>query len=152
MTEAAFTLRPARQRDRRHLLRSAVAAAGAAVLSGCDRLSNNDSFVGVMKSAEHLNRTAQKLVAPRPAMAQEFDASHVAKSFRSNGTLAPTDADYKSLQWRGFADFRLGVGGLVESPATTRWRNCAPCRRARRSRVTIVSRAGVASANGKACR
>jgi DMSO/TMAO reductase YedYZ molybdopterin-dependent catalytic subunit len=86
------------------------------MLSGCDRLSNNDSFVAVLKSAEHLSQAAQKLVAPRPAMAQEFDASHVAKSFRSNGTQAPADADYQALQRRGFADFRLGVGGLVERP------------------------------------
>ena len=35
---------------------------------------------------------------------------------------------------------------------STRWRNCAECRRARRSHATIVSRAGAASANGRACR
>ena len=40
-----YTLMRAKQRDRRHLLRGAVAAAGAAMLTGCDRLSNNASFV-----------------------------------------------------------------------------------------------------------
>ena len=37
--KTTFTLMRARQRDRRHLLRGAVAAAGSALLAGCDRLS-----------------------------------------------------------------------------------------------------------------
>ncbi len=50
-----FTLIRAHQRERRSLLRGAVAAAGAAVLTGCDRLSQNEDFVEVLKSAEHLS-------------------------------------------------------------------------------------------------
>jgi DMSO/TMAO reductase YedYZ molybdopterin-dependent catalytic subunit len=104
------------QRERRHLLRGTMAAAGAALLSGCDRLSQNPSFVEVLKSAEHLNQAAQKIVAPRPAMAQEFEPRHVVQAFRSNGTLEPPDADYQALRQGGFAEFRLQVGGLVEKP------------------------------------
>ena len=52
----------ARDRERRRLLRGAVAAAGAAALTGCDRLSNNESFVETLKSAQHLSRAAQKIV------------------------------------------------------------------------------------------
>ncbi|MBA3592037.1 molybdopterin-dependent oxidoreductase [Methylibium sp.] len=117
MKRTTFTLTPSRQRERRGLLRSAVAAVGAAALTGCDRLSNNESFVDVLKSAEHLSRAAQKLVAPRSAMAQEFDARHIAENFRSNGTRDPVDADYRMLRRGGFADFKLAVGGLVEQPA-----------------------------------
>ena len=105
------------QRDRRHLLRGTVAAAGAALLSGCDRLSRNESFVEVLKSAERLSQAAQKIVAPRAAMAQEFDRKHIVQAFRSNGTLDPADADYQALRRAGFADYRLAVGGLVEKPA-----------------------------------
>ena len=105
------------QRERRHLLRGTVAAAGAALLSGCDRLSRNESFVEVLKSAEQLSRAAQKIVAPRPAMAQEFDRKHIVQAFRSNGTLEPADTDYQALRRAGFADYRLAVGGLVEKPA-----------------------------------
>ncbi|MES2959004.1 MAG: molybdopterin-binding protein [Pseudomonadota bacterium] len=105
------------QRDRRHLLRGTVAAAGAALLSGCDRLSRNEAFVDVLKSAEQLSQAAQKIVAPRPAMAQEFGSGDIVQAFRSNGTLEPPDADYQALQASGFADFRLAVRGLVEKPA-----------------------------------
>jgi len=112
-----FTLMRARQRDRRHLLRGAVAAAGSALLAGCDRLSQNESFVETLKSAQHLSRAAQKIVAPRPALAQEFAPADVAQTFRSNGTLNPGDADYVALRDAGFAGYKLSVGGLVAKPA-----------------------------------
>ncbi|HWK82738.1 MAG TPA: molybdopterin-binding protein [Caldimonas sp.] len=111
-----FTLMRARQRDRRQLLRGAVAAAGAAVLSGCDRLSNNPAFVETLKSAQNLSRAAGRIVAPRPALAQEFSQSEVAPTFRGNGTLNPMDADYQALRQAGFAGYRLMVAGLVEKP------------------------------------
>jgi DMSO/TMAO reductase YedYZ molybdopterin-dependent catalytic subunit len=111
-----FTLMRARQRDRRHLLRGAVAAAGSAFLAGCDRLSQNDAFVDTLKSAQKLSRASAKVVAPRPAMAQEFAEHDVAQTFRSNGTLNPTDADYVALRNGNFADYQLMVGGLVDKP------------------------------------
>ena len=113
----SFTLMRARQRDRRHLLRGAFAAAGAAVLSGCDRLSNNQAFVDALKSAQDLSHAAARVVAPRTAMAQEFSAADVAPVFRSNGTLNPGDADYVALRDSGFAGYKLAVGGLVARPA-----------------------------------
>ena len=105
------------QRERRGLLRGTVAAAGAALLAGCDRLSQNESFVETLKSAQHLNRAVHKLVAPRLAMAQEFEPKDIAPSFRSNGTLMPMDTDYKALGMASWVDYRLAVRGLVEKPA-----------------------------------
>ena len=113
----SFTLMRARQRDRRHLLRGAFAAAGAAALGGCDRLSNNPAFVDTLKSAQNLSHAAARVVAPRKAMAQEFSAADVAPVFRSNGTLNPGDADYVALRNSGFAAYKLAVGGLVAKPA-----------------------------------
>jgi DMSO/TMAO reductase YedYZ molybdopterin-dependent catalytic subunit len=112
-----YTLMRARARDRRQLLRGAVAAAGAAMLAGCDRLSNNQAFVDTLKSAQRLSHAAGRMVAPRRAMAQEFEPSQVAPVFRSNGTLSPGDADYVALRNGGFAGYKLAVGGLVAKPA-----------------------------------
>ncbi len=112
-----YTLMRARQRDRRHLLRAAFAAAGAAALTGCDKLSNNAAFVDTLKSAQRLSHAAAGVVAPRRAMAQEFSPADVAPVFRSNGTLNPTNADYISLRDAGFAGYKLTVGGLVAKPA-----------------------------------
>ena len=116
MNRKPYTLMRARGRDRRHLLRGAVAAAGAAMLSGCDRLSSNASFVAALNSAEKLSHAAGRLVAPKSAMAQEFSQADVAPVFRGNGTLDPQDADYLALKKEGFASYRLSVGGLVEKP------------------------------------
>ena len=118
MKPPAMKLMRARDRERRHFLRGAVAAAGAAALSGCDRLSNNPTFLNALESVEHLSRAAQKVVAPRPAMAQEFGPRDVAPQFRANGTLDPRDADYRQLRRGNFADYRLEVGGLVEKPGS----------------------------------
>ncbi|MDQ2929083.1 MAG: molybdopterin-dependent oxidoreductase, partial [Pseudomonadota bacterium] len=113
-----FTLMRARQRSRRNVLRGAMVAAGAAALAGCDKLSNNEAFVNTLKSSQYLSRAAQKVVAPRSAMAQEFSQSDVAPSFRGNGTLNPTDADYQALLAAKFANYELMVGGLVEKSAS----------------------------------
>jgi DMSO/TMAO reductase YedYZ molybdopterin-dependent catalytic subunit len=102
---------------RRTLLRGALASVGGLTLTGCDRLSDNDTFVDVLKSAQHLSHAAHRLVAGRHAMAQEFSPADVAAHFKSNGTLVPADADYHALMQGGFKDWKLQVDGLVERPA-----------------------------------
>jgi DMSO/TMAO reductase YedYZ molybdopterin-dependent catalytic subunit len=102
--------------SRRTALRAAFASVGTLSLAGCDRLSNNAPFVDVLKSAEHLSRSVQGVVAGRRAMAQEFTQADVAAHFKPNGTLVPADADYHALMKDGFKDWKLQVGGLVETP------------------------------------
>ena len=106
-----------RTASRRTALRTALASVGTLTLAGCDRLSNNAAFVDVLKSAQDLSHAAQRVVAGRTAMAQEFSQADVAAHFRSNGTLMPADADYQALLRGGFTDWKLQIGGLVETPA-----------------------------------
>ncbi|MDE2298819.1 MAG: molybdopterin-binding protein, partial [Burkholderiales bacterium] len=106
-----------RTASRRAALRTALASVGTLALAGCDRLSNNAGFVDVLTSAQDLSRVAQRAVAGRNAMAQEFSPADVAAHFRTNGTLMPVDADYQALLRGGFTDWKLQVGGLVEAPA-----------------------------------
>ena len=107
----------ARATSRRTALRTALASVGTLALAGCDRLSNDAGFVDVLKSAQDLSHAAQRAVAGRNAMAQEFSPADVAAHFRTNGTLMPADADYQALLRGGFADWKLQIGGLVEAPA-----------------------------------
>jgi DMSO/TMAO reductase YedYZ molybdopterin-dependent catalytic subunit len=102
--------------NRRTALRSALASAGTLALAGCDKLSGNEAVVDVLKSAQHLSHSAHRLVAGRRAMAQEFTQADVAAHFKPNGTLVPADADYHALMQSGFKDWKLEVGGLVETP------------------------------------
>jgi DMSO/TMAO reductase YedYZ molybdopterin-dependent catalytic subunit len=102
---------------RRRVLRAALTVAGASLLTACDRLSRSESFVDVLKSAEHLSEWAHKAVVRRKAMAQEFTQADVAAQFRANGTTMPSDADYRALLKSRFADWKLQVDGLVAQPA-----------------------------------
>lgn len=104
--------------DRRAALRAALVAAGSLSLAGCDRLSNSEGFVKVLKSAEGLSRGAQNLAAGRRAMAQEFTEADVAAHFKGNGTLNPSDDGYQELLQGGFKDWKLQVAGLVDAPAS----------------------------------
>ena len=109
--------RPKAAPSRRTALRAALAGVGTVSLAGCDRLSNNAAFVDVLKSAQHLSHGAQRLVAGRRAMAQEFSEADVAAHFKANGTLVPRDADYQALLKGEFRDWKLQIDGLVEKPA-----------------------------------
>lgn len=108
----------ANERDRRRFLQRALAAGGAALLGGCDRLSGTTWFPALLGSAEKINCGVQRLVAPRRSMAQEFSAADISAHFRSNGTSNPDDPAYQALAAGDFADYRLQVTGLVEQPAT----------------------------------
>ncbi len=109
---------PSRAPNRRTALRAALASVGAVSLAGCDQLSQNESFVSVLKSAQNLSHSAHGVVAGRKALAQEFSQADVAAHFKGNGTLVPADADYHALMQGGFKDWKLEVAGLVENPAS----------------------------------
>ncbi len=101
---------------RRGLIARLLAGAGAVILGGCQRLSETAWFPRVLNLGEKATYGAQRLVVPRKAMAQEFPASALSPYFRSNGTSAPNNPVYRSLAEKGFTEYRLEVGGLVDHP------------------------------------
>ena len=107
---------PEIRRSRRRFLHLSLASLGAAMLSACDRLSTNGTFVGMLKSAQNLSSGVHKLVAGRKALAQEFTEADIAPSFRSNGTQIPDSRQYLELAKDDFVNWALDVGGLVEKP------------------------------------
>jgi len=106
-----------RKRSRRYFLRQTLTSAGAALLAGCDALSNSSWFPKILGVGEHLSSAAQHLVTSRRSMAQEFTAGDLSPEFRSNGTANPENAEYQALVARGFQDWKLLVDGLVQAPA-----------------------------------
>jgi DMSO/TMAO reductase YedYZ molybdopterin-dependent catalytic subunit len=111
-------MRPQAKASRRRFLARSVGAAGALALSGCDALSRTEWFPRLLGAGEKLSETAHHLIAPRKAMAQEFHEADRSPEFRSNGTAMPNNPAYEALAARGFTDYRLEVGGLVDRPTS----------------------------------
>jgi DMSO/TMAO reductase YedYZ molybdopterin-dependent catalytic subunit len=102
--------------DRRRWLAGVGASLGSLWLAGCDRLTANPTFTGVLKVAERWSQGAQRLVTDRKALAREFTAADISKDFKPNGTMRPQDPEYVALLAENFASYRLLVDGLVEQP------------------------------------
>jgi DMSO/TMAO reductase YedYZ molybdopterin-dependent catalytic subunit len=103
--------------SRRKFLGGALGSACAALLTGCDALSNTQWFPRVLETAEHLNRSAQRLLSSRKSMAQEFEEADLSPEFRSNGTDYPGDPAYRAHAENQFEDWALRVDGLVNRPS-----------------------------------
>jgi DMSO/TMAO reductase YedYZ molybdopterin-dependent catalytic subunit len=102
--------------SRRRFLRDLCVAAGGLLLAGCDAASRSPAFTKVLGTAEDLNRSIQRALVPRKALAQEFTEADLSPEFRSNGTSDPEDDEYQMLARNGFVAWRLRIDGLVEQP------------------------------------
>jgi DMSO/TMAO reductase YedYZ molybdopterin-dependent catalytic subunit len=92
--------------------------AGAALgLAGCDRLSRSPSGLSILDAAEALTRSVQRaLLGSRHALAREYTEADISKVFKPNGSTEPDDPDYAAARKENFANWRLVVDGLVETP------------------------------------
>jgi DMSO/TMAO reductase YedYZ molybdopterin-dependent catalytic subunit len=102
--------------NRRSFLLSGAAAGGAALLGGCDQLSQSSSVRSVLDSAEGLTQAAQRLLLSRRALAREYPQSDLSAHFRANGSTDVHDPAYQRAAETGFADWRLRIDGLVSRP------------------------------------
>lgn len=102
---------------RRFLIGAGVAAAGSA-LAGCDVLPGNATVTDILGFGETLTMKAQRLLLSGGALAREFSEADMSPVFKSNGTHMPDTAEYQALLANNFADWRLEIGGLVETPTS----------------------------------
>ena len=102
--------------DRRQFLTRSLILTSSALLAGCEKLSHTGWFSKLLGSAESVNHALRNATNSRVAMAQEFSADDLSPSFRSNGTSDPSNEDYRRLAAGNFAEYRLEVGGQVQSP------------------------------------
>lgn len=96
--------------------RSFLAAAGATLLAGCNRIADSAQGSRLLRAAEDWHRKAQRLLSPPGALAPEYSRADISPTFRGNGSTNPTNGDYQSHVADGFARWRLTVGGLVQNP------------------------------------
>ncbi len=102
--------------SRRETLLKLIAGGGALSLAGCGLDARSPAALSLLETAENLTRAVQRaLLAPRQALAREYRRQDISAYFRPNGSTAPDDPDYQEAASKGFADWRLEVGGLVEN-------------------------------------
>lgn len=102
--------------DRRDFLARGLAAGSAALLGGCEELSDQPWIRRVLDSAETLTRVTQQALLTPGALAREYSEADLSSAFKANGSTNPDDPDYVAHAGNGFADWKLVVGGLVEEP------------------------------------
>lgn len=96
--------------------RGFLAGLGAAFLAGCNRVAESDTGSQLLGAAEKWHKNAHRLLNNRQALAPEYPREAVSPFFRGNGTVDPKNGDYPAHAANGFADWRLEVRGLVETP------------------------------------
>lgn len=106
----------ARGLHRRGFLTRGLAAASAALLGGCEELSDQPWVRRVLDTAETLTRVTQQALLSPDDLAREYTEADLSSAFKANGSTNPDDPDYVAHAEKGFADWKLLVSGLVEEP------------------------------------
>ncbi len=101
---------------RRRFLTGAALGGGGLLLSGCDMLTENEGFRSVLRSGEALNKTAQRLISDRSALAREFSESDISPTFKPNGSISGATPEYSAHVADRFANWQLKVDGMVVRP------------------------------------
>ena len=107
--------------SRRRLLGFGAAGASSLILSGCDQfdfLANRDDPTrNFLERANELTYAAQRALVPDQALAREYAASEIRQGQRPNGSTDPRNvAEYAEQVATNFANYRLSITGLVETP------------------------------------
>ena len=107
--------------SRRRLLGVGAAGASSLILSGCDQFdfltNRNDPTRNFLERANELTYAAQRALVPHQALAREYSPSEIRQGMRPNGSTDPRDVqEYADLVATNFANYRLSVTGLVETP------------------------------------
>lgn len=98
---------------RRRTLLAGMAALPAAA---CTELADTGPAQSLFGEVEGWHRTAHRSLAARQALAPEYAPNERSPDIRGNGSLTVDTEDYRAQLANGFADWRLEVRGLVETP------------------------------------
>lgn len=96
--------------------RAAVAALLAAFVAGCSKVGESAPFKKLFAANDEWHRGMHNLLGRRTALAPEYPESAISPFFRGNGSRTVDTAAYRTQLAGGFADWRLEVGGLVDTP------------------------------------
>lgn len=96
--------------------RQGLIAASALTLAGCDRLSHDPSVQRILAAGEAASRASQRALMVGRPLAHEFTTKDISRVFKANGSTSVAGEEYARWVETGFADWRLRIGGLVQTP------------------------------------
>lgn len=96
--------------------RNFLAATCASLVAGCSRVAETSVGGRLLDAADGWHRGVQRLLSPADGLVPEFSRADISPFFRGNGSIDPTNGDYPAQAAAGFANWRLAVRGLVETP------------------------------------
>ena len=96
--------------------RGFIAGVGALLVAGCNKVADSKPGAALLDAAEDWHRKAHRALSSRTALAREYDRADISPYFRGNGSIDPQNGDYPAQAAEGFANWRLAVTGLVETP------------------------------------
>jgi DMSO/TMAO reductase YedYZ molybdopterin-dependent catalytic subunit len=108
---------------RRRLITTGLTAiAGASGLAAAARIADRYGLIppdhrGIYGAGETLTYASQRLLTSRGSRAREFSRSQISKVAPINGPT-PSAFDYQRMLARHFAEWQLGVDGLVARPSS----------------------------------
>lgn len=97
--------------------RRTILTGGIALGAGaCAQMTKSDTGQSLFDAAENWHRAAHRKLAGRQTLAPEYSRDDISPTFRGNGSLTVDSDFYRSELSSGFANWRLDVRGLVETP------------------------------------
>lgn len=104
--------------NRRKFLTMTGLGAGGLVLAGCDAWSEpgTSARLDALGQVDRLTEAVQRLLISDQALAREYTEADISTHFRANGSTQVQGSEYRNIAFRGFAEYRLEVTGLVNTP------------------------------------
>ncbi|KPF64518.1 molybdopterin-dependent oxidoreductase [Porphyrobacter sp. AAP60] len=96
--------------------RSLLAGIAALGVGACAKINDSETTKALVDAAEGWHRAAHRTLAGRQGLAPEYAPEDRSPSFKGNGSLTVDTPEYRDQLARGFPDWVLRVGGLVERP------------------------------------
>lgn len=100
---------------RRALMAGAGTGAGL-LLSGCDKLIQNQSFRSLIYKEDEAHYQLQRGLSSHATLAPEYRRDQMSPVFRANGSINPGTPEYNGWVADKFESFRLKIYGLVNKP------------------------------------
>lgn len=98
--------------QRRSLL-AGIMALGA---GACSKIAERQTGQSLFEAAEGWHSAAHRALAGKQGLAPEYTRAERSPTFKGNGSVTVEDPFYQEQLAKGFPDWRLTVGGLVEQP------------------------------------